>query len=286
MNNNQIVLIGRMNTLEIVSQCEAGLYLNGKSFGDILLPLRYVPEGCGVGDYLEVFLYLDSEDRFIATTEKPYAMAGELAYLEAVAVTPVGAFMDWGLPKDLLVPFREQKQKIVKGERYPTYVYFDEVSRRMVGSTKTFKHTGEKAIDLAEGKEVDLMICNSFDLGYTVIINKSFIGALYKSEVFGPLEEGRQIKGYIKKKRPDGKIDVSLRRPGDHRQRKQELSEQIVTRLKEENGFLAVTDKSRPELISALFEVSKREFKEAVGNLYRRKVINLEKNGIRLLSKD
>lgn len=280
------VKIGRLNDLDVVSEASPGVYLDGGPFGDILLPRAYVPEGCRLGDRVKVFLYLDSEDRFVATTQTPYAMAGELAYLEAVAVTPIGAFMDWGLTKDLLVPIREQKQKVVKGEFYPTFVYYDEVSRRMVGSTKVYKHTADKAVDLSENDEVDLTIGTPFDLGYTVIINKAYLGMLYKSDVFQPLEEGRHLKGYIKKVRPDGKIDVSLRRPGDHKLRKQELSEQIVTRLKEENGFIAVTDKSRPELISTLFGVSKREFKEAVGNLYRRKIIRLEKNGIRLLSKD
>lgn len=287
--NNPPVEIGKINELTVISIVDFGVYLDGgERFGEILLPRKDVPQGCAVGDTLKVFLYLDSEDRFIATTRTPYAMAGELACLKVVSVTRVGAFLDWGLQKDLLVPFREQKQKMQEGSYYLVFVYFDNSSQRMVASSKVFKHMQAKQQQqqqpqkLSELEEVDLIVCNRFDLGYTVIVNKSYVGALYNNEVFQPLQPGQKIRGYIKKIRDDGKVDVTLRRAGDHKQRKIDLAENILARLNEEGGFLAVTDKSPPEKIRDLFGVSKKGFKEAVGHLYKKKAIVLEPDGIRL----
>ena len=168
-NSTNPVRIGRNNNLTVVKRVDFGVYLDGQRYGEILLPLKYVPDQCDVGDELEVFIYLDSEDRFVATTEIPYAMTGEVAYLKTVAVTPVGAFVDWGLLKDLLVPYREQKQKLVKGRSYMVYVYFDKASERLLGSTKVHKYIDDTNVPFAAGDEVDIVICSSFELGYFVI---------------------------------------------------------------------------------------------------------------------
>ncbi|MFW6253822.1 MAG: S1 RNA-binding domain-containing protein [Chitinivibrionales bacterium] len=280
------VEIGKVNELQVVSRVDFGVYLDGGDrFGEILLPKRDVPAGCRVGDTVPVFLYLDSEDRFVATTQTPYAMAGELACLRVVATTAVGAFLDWGLPKDLLVPFREQKQKMVEGRFYPVYVYFDNSSQRMVASSKVYKHIPSPHNKLQEGDQVDLIVCTPFEHGIAVIVNKSYMGAIYKNEVFEPWQPGERIGGFVKKIRDDDKIDITLRRPGDHKQRKSDLAVTILARLKEEDGFLAVTDKSSPEEIRKMFGVSKKGFKEAVGHLYKLRAIRLEKDGIWLVKR-
>jgi hypothetical protein len=266
--------IGKMNRLKVVTDLNFGLYLDGKDQGEILMPRKYVPEGCGVDDFVEVFVYLDSEDRIIATTETPYAMAGELAWLEAVAVSSVGAFMDWGLLKDLLIPFREQKERIVEGRSYIVYVYFDTVSERLVGSTKVYKYIDFKATNYRPGDEVDMIVANKVDLGYNVIIDKRYVGIIYHNEIFQDIVEGQAIKGFIKLVRPDGKIDAELQKSGESGSR-DALEEIILKQLKDGGGFLPLTDRTPPEKIYDVYRVSKRAF-------YKKRLITLEDDGIRL----
>lgn len=276
--------IGKMCDLRVVTDLDFGLYLDGgEELGEILLPRRYVPEGTEVDDVISVFLYLDSEDRLIATTETPYAMVGELACLRVVDTNSTGAFLDWGLPKDLLVPFREQRTRMFRNNFYIVYIYFDTASERLVASSRIHKYIRMKAAKYKAGDEVDLIIGNEFDLGYNAIIEKRFVGLLYRNEVFQQLEPGHKIKGFIKTMRPDGKIDLELQRSGTHDPR--ELWEQILSALEEEGGFLPLTDSSEPEFIYDRFKVSKRAYKKAIGGLYKRRLILIEDTGIRLAPK-
>lgn len=273
--------IGRMNTLRVVKEVDFGLYLDGGEHGEILIPKRYVPENCKPEDNIEVFIYLDSEDRIIATTEKPFIKIGEFAMLKVVAVTKMGAFLDWGLLKDLFVPFREQKQKMEEGKWYIVTVYLDYDSKRLVASAKIEKFLDNLPPDYDAGEEVDLLISGETDLGFNAIINNKHLGVLYKNEVFQPLKRGDRIKGYIKKVREDEKIDLLLQKPGY--QKVDDISLSIVEVLKEHNGFLDVTDKSDPDVIYGLFGVSKKTFKKAIGALFKLRIISIEDNGIRLV---
>lgn len=273
--------IGKLNSLRVVKEVDFGLYLDGGEHGEILLPKRYVPENAKPEDILEVFIYLDSEDRVIATTETPFIMVGEFACLKAVAITSMGAFLDWGLMKDLFVPFREQKQKMEVGKWYVITVYLDYDSKRLVASAKIEKFLDNLPPEYDAGEEVDLLISGETDLGFNAIINNKHSGVLYKNEVFQPLKKGDRIKGYIKKIREDEKIDLILQKPGY--QKVDDISMRIVDVLKEHKGFIAITDKSDPDTIYNLFGVSKKTFKKAIGSLYKFRVISIEDKGIRLL---
>ncbi|MEX0321252.1 MAG: S1 RNA-binding domain-containing protein [Puniceicoccaceae bacterium] len=278
---SQVVRVGRMNRLKVVTDLDFGLYLDGKEHGEILMPRKYVEEGTSVDDFVDVFIYLDSEDRFIATTETPYAMEGELAFLKVVSTTKIGAFLDWGLIKDLLVPFREQRERMVADEYYIVYIYFDQTSERLVASSKIHKFLKSKADKYRLGDEVELIICNQFDLGYQVIIDRQFVGAVFSNEIFQPIEPGQQVKGYIKTIRADGKIDVELQKTTNRA--RDILSEKILADLRAAGGFLPLTDKTDPEEIYDSYRVSKRAFKRALGGLYKKRQIILLDDGIRLL---
>ena len=206
--------IGKINHLEVVKELDFGIYLDGGDLGEILMPKRYVPEGTMPGDFLEAFIYLDSEDRLLATTEKPLALVEEFALLQVVSVTQVGAFLNWGLPKDLFVPFREQRQPMEEGKKYLVYVYLDTNSKRIAASSKIEHYLDNIPVDYDENEEVDLIIVNETDLGYNAIIDNSHLGILYKNEVFQPLQAGDKVQGYIKKIRTDGKIDLRLDKIG------------------------------------------------------------------------
>ena len=273
---------GKLNNLKVVKEVDFGVYLDGGESGEILLPRRYVPENCKINDIIEIFVYLDSEDRIIATTKTPYVMVGQFALLRVVSVDSVGTFLDWGLPKDLLTPFREQKQKMKEGKSYIVFVYIDHKSQRIVASSKLDRFLDNLPVDFQEGQEVELLICTQTDIGYKAIINNSHWGVLYKNEVFQTLEKGQQIKGFIKKVRDDGKIDLCLHKPGY--EKVDDLSKKIIDSLKEHGGFISVTDKSSPEIIYKLFGVSKRTYKKAIGALYKERLITVENNGIRLIS--
>ncbi|MCW3807701.1 CvfB family protein [Plebeiibacterium marinum] len=273
--------IGKYNNLKVVKDLEFGLYLDGGELGEILLPRRYVPINCTVDDELEVFIYLDSEDRLIATTEMPEAIVGEFAYLKAVEVGKVGAFMDWGLPKDLLVPFREQKVDIEKGRSYVVYVYLDDESRRIAASSKVEKYLDNLPPEYEEGQEVDLLIYNQSELGYKAIINNTHSGMIYANEVFKKLRRGDRVKGYIKKVREDDKIDLMLEKAGYGKV--DDIASSVLDKLKKNNGFLPVTDKSPAEEITGQFGISKKNFKKAIGSLYKQRIISIDPDGIRLI---
>ncbi len=272
--------IGRVNRFEVLKQVAFGVYLDGKELGEILLPAREVPENCQPGDSLEAFLYTDSEDRLIATTQKPLAQSGDLARLKVLDVNPVGAFLDWGLPKDLLAPRNEQQEPMHKGWVYLVYVSLDRPSRRMYASSKLDQFFSSRHIDVQEGEQVDLIISGTSDIGYNAIINKTCRGMLYKGEVYEKLEVGREMKGYVKSLRPDGKIDLSLQRPGYDKVLK--AKEQIIRVLQERGGVLAVTDKSPAAEIQDCFQMSKKTYKQAIGALYKSRRISLSPNGVTL----
>lgn len=274
--------IGKINHLEVVKEVDFGIYLDGGDLGEILMPKRYVPEGTMPGDTLETFIYLDSEDRLVATTEKPLAMVEEFALLSVVSVTPVGAFLNWGLPKDLFVPFREQRQPMEEGKKYLVYVYVDTNTKRIAASSKIEQYLDNIPVDYDLDEEVDLIIVNETDLGYNAIIDNSHFGILYKNEVFQPLNPGDRVQGYIKKIRTDGKIDLRLEKIGY--EKISSFVDRIIVELQKNKGFLPFTDKSSPEEIYQTFRISKKNFKAAIGALYKKKFIALEENGIRLLS--
>ncbi|HEY3372562.1 MAG TPA: S1-like domain-containing RNA-binding protein [Prolixibacteraceae bacterium] len=274
--------IGKINHLYVVKEVDFGIYLDGGDLGEILMPKRYVPEGTQPEDMIDAFIYLDSEDRLVATTEKPLAMVEEFALLEVVSVTSVGAFLNWGLPKDLFVPFREQRQPMEEGKKYLVYVYVDTDTKRIAASSKIENYLDNIPVDYDVDEEVDLIVVNETDLGYNAIIDNSHLGIIFKNEVFQPLNPGDKIQGFIKKIRTDGKIDLCLQKAGY--EKISEFADKIIAELQKQKGFLALTDKSSPEDIYHTFKFSKKNFKAAIGALYKKRIIALEENGIRLLA--
>ncbi|MBT3878925.1 MAG: GntR family transcriptional regulator [Candidatus Scalindua sp.] len=275
--------IGVFNNLRVIKEVDFGVYIDGGEHEEILLPRKYVPENCKVDDTIKVFIYLDSEDRFIATTETPYAIVGDFALLKVIAVESVGAFLDWGLLKDLLVPFGEQSPTMEIGKSYVVKVYVDKQSNRIAATTRLDRYLDNEPGNFHAGQEVELLICNQTDIGYKAIINGTHWGVLYSNEVFQPLKSGQKTKGYIKKVRDDNKIDLSLHKPGY--ERVDDITDTIINVLKEQGGFISVTDKSSPETINKLFGVSKKTYKKAIGAIYRKKLITIESDGIRLNTK-
>ena len=275
------VQIGKINTLQILRSSDFGLFLEGGELGDILLPNRYVPEGVNPGENIEVFVMLDSEDRLTATTLRPYAMADEFACLRVVSVTNFGAFLDWGMPKDLLVPFREQKIKMREGDSYMVRIYLDRASGRLVASAKLDKFLDKTEPDYNEGDPVKLLICARTDLGYKAIINGAHWGVIFHNEVFTPLQRGQELGGFIKQIRADGKIDLCLQKPGY--EKVTQLTDIILDHLKAQGGFMPITGKSSPDEIYTLFGVSKKTYKQAIGALYKKRLITFEKNGTKLI---
>ena len=275
------VEIGRTNSLRIVKEVDFGLYLDGGEHGEILLPKRYVPENYKIDEVIDVFVYLDSEDRIITTTEKPFTEVDEFAYLEVVAVNSVGAFLDWGLMKDLFVPFREQKVSVSRGEWHVVFVYFDDESQRIATSTRLDKFTGDVIPEYLEGEEVDLLIVRKTDLGYQAVVDDLHLGLIYENEVFRELQIGERTKGFIKKMREDDKIDISLQKLGFWNIGG--VAENIMNILQENGGTMPVSDKSSPEIISKHFQISKKSFKKAIGTLYKKKLISISKTEIKIV---
>ncbi len=275
--------IGLIHELEVVKKVEFGFYLDAQNMGEILLPNKNSPADLVVGDTIEVFLYLDSEGRPVATNQAPKAVVGEFAYLKVVDSSAVGAFLDWGLDKDVLVPFAEQHRPMEVGSFYLVHIFIG-IDGRITASSKIDKFLDdEKPHNFKPQQSVDLIIANSTDLGYKAIINHSHWGVLYKNDVFQRLSFGQYKKGFIKYVRPDGKIDLSLQ---GGQQTRDKYAKIILIYLKKQNGFAAVHDKSSPELISELFGMSKAAFKKAIGGLYKQRIISIEKDGIRLLDND
>lgn len=273
---------GKINQLKVVKTVDFGVYLDGGDGVEVLLPTRYVPENCAAGDELEVFIYHDNEGRLIATTLRPYAIVGEFGWLKVKEVTDNGAFLEWGIMKDLLVPYREQKTAMKPGQRYLVYVYLDHITRRIAASARIDKFLDNVPPEYEPGQEVDLLVADSTDMGYKVIINQRHWGLLYHNEVFRPLQKGEHLKGYINTVREDEKIDVCLQKPGY--EKIDGIAEHILASLKLNNGFLSVHDKSDAERIYALFGCSKKSFKKALGALYKQQLIQLEATGIRLVA--
>ena len=274
--------IGELNTLIVLKTLDFGVYLDGGNLGEILLPIKQVPQNCQIGDKLEVFLYHDTEHRLIATTYRPLAAVGEFGYLKVATVNEIGAFLEWGIPKELFVPFREQFQRMKEGYYYLVYVYLDEASQRIVGSSKLKKFLSKEPLDLEVGQEVDLIIAERTDAGYKAIINNSAMGLLYHSDLFQIISEGQRIKGFIKSAREDGKFDLVLQKPGY--EKVPDVAEQILDILKSNGGVLAVSDKSPADQIMKLFGISKKTFKKAIGALFKARQISIEEKSIRLLS--
>ncbi len=275
-----MVEFGKNNSLRVIKEVDFGVYLDGDTDGEILMPIRYVPANCKVGDYVDVFLYLDSEDRPIATTEKPYAQVDEFAMLRVKSVNKIGTFLDWGIMKDLLVPFREQKVTMIEGRSYLVYIYVDEETKRIVASAKLNKFVDKSLPEYSVGQEVELVIESETDLGYKAIINNRHWGILYENEVFEQLAKGLKIKGFIKKIRTDNKIDLALHPLGY--EKVDPLTQMILDELIKEGGFIPVSDKSDAEEVYRVFGISKKSFKQALGALYKRRLITLSPDGIRL----
>ena len=275
-----MVELGKYNTLKAFRETDYGWYLMDDSeTEEVLLPNKFVPENLEQGTALEVFVYNDSEDRVTATTQKPKITRGNFACLKVAATTNFGAFMDWGLDKDLLVPFSEQRKKMEEGDWYIIFLYLDEDSDRLVGSNKWLSFVEKEEIDLKLGEEVELLIAEGSELGVKVIINNFYTGLIFQNEIFHEIHRGDRIKGYIKNIREDGKIDVSLQKQG-YENTISDISTQVLSEIKSRGGYLSLTDKSAPGEIYAQLEMSKKNFKKAIGTLYKQKLIRIEKDGI------
>lgn len=277
-----MIQLGKRNDMKVLRMVDFGAYLDAGDVGEILLPSRYVPEGCKEGDEVNVFVYLDSEERLVATTQQSLVEVNHFACLEVKWVNEHGAFLDWGLMKDLFCPFREQKQKMQVGSKYVVYAYIDAVTYRIVASAKLEKFLSNETPDYERWDEVDVMVCQKTDLGFKVIVDEKFYGMLFEKDVFKPLKKGDRMKAYIKQVRPDGKIDIVLQKESG-REHVEGVAERLMQELFASNGgSLPFHDKSDPEEIYAAFGVSKKAFKRAVGDLYKRNLITLTDNGIEL----
>jgi len=275
--------IGKINKLTVKRMRDYGAHLDGGESGDIILPKKYVPKECRPGDKIEVFVYADREEHLRATTRKPNATVGQFAKLRVVANSPSGAYLDWGVQKDLLVPKREQQTHMEEGKSYVVFVFLDKKTNRITASSKLDKFLDLHSPDYEAGEAVDLFICDKTDLGYKVIVNHSHWGMIYKNEVFQNLHMGQQPKGYIKLIREDLKIDICLQQSGY--QKVDDISRNILKTIKDLGGSITVTDKSPPKEIYALFGISKKTFKKAIGTLYKKRFITIDTNGIKLTRK-
>ena len=273
--------LGKFNQLEVVKQVDFGMYLDGGEEGEILLPTRYVPEDCKVGDWLNVFLYLDNEERLIATTLTPLVQVGEFACLEVSWVNQFGAFLNWGLMKDLFVPFSEQKMKMQVGNKYVIHAHIDDESFRIVASAKVDRYLSKEKAPYQPGEEVNILIWQKTDLGFKAIIENMYSGLLYDSEIFQTLHTGDTLKAYIKQVREDGKIDLILQKPGF--EKVDDFSKTLYHYIADHGGRIGLNDKSPAEEIYDVFGVSKKTFKKAVGDLYKKRLILLHVDGIELV---
>lgn len=273
--------IGARANLKVIREKPFGYYLDGGDLGEVLLPRREAPAAPAIGDCLDVFLYNDSEDRPVATLKTPRAMPGQFARLQCVAVTQVGAFLDWGLPKELLVPFREQKSRMETGKSYLVYVQVDQVSNRIIASTRIARQLDLIPHAFKPGDQVDLVVFGKTELGYKAIINGTHSGLLFAEGVFQPLQPGEHCQGYIASVRADGKIDLTLHAPG--RSRVLGLEDRVLAELGARGGFWAIGDHSSAAEIHDELGVSKRTFKQAIGALLRKQSIRIEEHGIRLI---
>ncbi|MBU2870234.1 S1-like domain-containing RNA-binding protein [Colwellia sp. E2M01] len=273
--------IGKFNNLNVIALMDNGAYLNAGELGEILLPKRYLPEACKIGDLLKIFLYVDSADRLIATTTTPLAQVGEFVSLKVVQVNKMGAFLDWGLPKDLLVPYNQQHTEMEVGKYYLVRVFLDQSTDRIAASSKLDKFIDIWPADYQTGDKVNLIIGGKTDLGYKAIINDLHWGLLYDNEIFQHLRIGKQIPGYIKQVREDGRIDLILSRGSKNKVN--DFSEKLLAHIADRGGITPLNDKSAPELIQRTLGVSKKTFKATVGNLLKKGKVVLVKEGIKLV---
>ncbi|MCJ8350501.1 S1-like domain-containing RNA-binding protein [Moritella sp.] len=272
-----MVELGKLNTLEIIKETGSGFYLDGGVLGEILLPFTNSPLDIDIGDELEVFIYLDSEDRIIATTQKVLGAVGEFVMLKVKQVNNVGAFLDWGLDKDLLVPYSEQRTPLQVGREYLVAIYLDRIHGRITATTKLDRHVDNTPARYKIHEQVEITPVDPTDLGYKVIVNNSHWGVVYKNEMFKKLNRGEKQKAYIQKVREDGKIDILLNEPGHGKV--SDFSQVLLSELNKHGGFMPVTDKTDPETIARLFGVSKKTFKSAVGQLFKKGIIDIVKTG-------
>lgn len=277
-----MIQIGIDNTLEILRATKVGLFLGSEQGEEILLPNKYVPKTFEIGQKVTVFVYLDHEERPVATTLEPYIYLNEFALLRVNYINQFGAFMDWGLEKDLFVPFKEQARPMEKGKRYLVYMYLDEQTKRLVGSSKTNQFLKNDDIRVSEGDQVDIIVSHITEAGINVIINETYKGLVYKDEVYDDaIRTGDRMSAYIKTIRPDNKIDVALQKPGY--EGVAPGVEKILSELRASRGFLRLNDNSHPEDIRTVLKMSKKTFKKAVGALYRDKLIEIRDDGIYLV---
>lgn len=269
--------LGKYNLLEVLREVSIGYYLDGKKLGEILLPKNETFKKLKDGEVVEVFIYKDSEDRLIATCKKAFAQVGEFAFLEVVAKETIGAFLNWGLQKDLLLPYSEQQSPVDLKKKYLVYVYVDN-SGRLAASSKVNKYLDKVEANYEVGDEVNAIIANKTDLGWNVIINNTHTGLIYDNEIFRKISHGEKLPLYIKRVREDGKLDLSLEKIGY--ESVADSSEIILAKIKENGGKIDITDKSSPEGIREAFGMSKKEFKRAVGRLYRERVIKIKEDSL------
>jgi uncharacterized protein len=272
--------IGKINTLNVVKKQGPDVYLDNGTSAKVLLADKKLPENCQVGDALDVFVYVDSEGHLAATTKTPLAQVDDIAWLKVVSLNYVGAFLDWGLPKDLLVPFSEQHHEMEVGKSYLVKVFLDD-KNRIAATTKIDRFIEDESVDFEVGQKVSLIIADKTELGFKAIVNNTHWGLLYQNELFQPLKRGQKLDGYIKQIREDGKIDLNLNQPGYGKV--VSLTDDILNKLKANNGSLMLSDKSPPEAIYATFGVSKKVFKQAIGALYKKQLISIDKSGIKLV---
>jgi predicted RNA-binding protein (virulence factor B family) len=275
-----MIEIGKFNTLTIARGTSVGLYLTDGTT-DVLLPNKYVPDAWNEGDEFTAFVYLDQEERPVATTLEPLIKLDDFALLRVSYINNYGAFLNWGLEKDLFVPFREQARPMEQGKRYLVHMHLDEKSNRLVGSSKLNQFLKNEDLDVTEGEEVDLIVSHFTDLGINVIINSKYKGLLYQSDVYEDLRLGERIVGYIKTIRPDNKIDVSLQKGGV--EGIEPNAEKVLDELRASRGFLRLTDDSHPEDIKTVLKMSKKSFKKAIGTLYKQRLIEIKEDGIYLI---
>jgi predicted RNA-binding protein (virulence factor B family) len=275
-----MIEIGKYHKLTIAREAPPGLYLTDTDGNEILLPNKYKPENFEIGDEIEVFLYLDHEERPVATTLKPFVKLDEFGYLRCVETTEIGAFLDWGLEKHLFVPFREQTQKMRAGEWYLVFCYLDLDTDRLVASSKVDAFLDNSELTVEAYEKVDIIVANQTDLGFNAIVNGLHKGLIYQDEIFQKLQTGDKLEAYVKKTRPDGKIDLTLQRPGYRSI--EPNAQRILTALELNEGFLPLHDKSTPEEIQDKLQMSKKAFKKAVGVLYKKRLVKLEGKGVRM----
>ncbi len=271
--------LGKLNNLEIVRQVDFGFYLDGENLGEILMPKRYILPEMNIGDTIQVMVFLDGEERYVATTDKPLAQVGDFAFLKVNKVETIGAFLDWGLTKELFVPFSEQKVKMEEGKSYVVYIYIDQLTDRIAGTMKLEKHLNEDTQSYTINQEVELLIWTPTDIGYKAIINNRHLGVLYKNELFRQIKTGQKLTGYIKKIREDGKIDLTLEKMGYVKI--DQIAQKIMDILSNAGGFLPYNDKTDPEVIYRIFGISKKVFKQSIGNLFKQRLIEISTEGIK-----